>query len=220
VLLDALGTLLWLKPPAPRLRDELATRFRVEVSVEEAQAAIAAEIAYYRAHLNEGTDHGSLARLRRRCADALREALPASAQAQLPEDAGLLDALLSSLQFEAFADARSALPRIREKGARLVVVSNWDVSLHDVLARVGLAGLLDGVLTSAEAGARKPDPAIFEQALELAGVRPGEAVHIGDTVEEDVVGARSAGIEAVLLLRGGGAGPEGVRTIATLAELV
>jgi putative hydrolase of the HAD superfamily len=113
----------------------------------------------------------------------------------------------------------TTLPRLRGSGRRLVVVSNWDVSLHEVLERVGLAGLLDGILTSAEVGARKPDAAIFARALAVAGASAGDAIHVGDSVAEDVAGARAAGIEPVLVRRDGAAGPAGVKTIASLAEL-
>ena len=60
---------------------------------------------------------------------------------------------------------------------------------------------------------------MFEQALRLAGAAAGEAVHVGDSVEEDVDGARAAGIDAVLVRRDGSPGPEGVRTIRALTEL-
>jgi len=219
VLLDALGTLLELKPPAPRLRRELAARFGVEVSLAEAEAAVAAEIAYYRAHLDDGRDRQSLASVRRRCALALRDALPEVARSTLPDGVEMVEALLASLRFDAFPDALETLPRLRREGRVLVVVSNWDVSLHEVLERAGFAGLLDGVVTSAEADARKPDPAIFELALSLAGASAGEAIHVGDSLVEDVGGARAAGIEPILLLRGGGSPPPGVRTISSLDEL-
>lgn len=216
ILLDALGTLVALEPPAPRLRAELA-RLGIEVSEEQAAAAIAAEITYYRAHLDEGRDETSLADLRSRCADALAAALPARASAV--DHGALTAALLASLRFTPFADVRPALAAWRAAGLRLVVVSNWDVSLHDVLARLGIAPLLDAILTSAQAGARKPSPAIFEQALRLAGVRAADAVHVGDSLEEDVAGARAAGIEPVLVERGGGPSPPGVRKIVSLTEL-
>jgi putative hydrolase of the HAD superfamily len=79
--------------------------------------------------------------------------------------------------------------------------------------------LLDAVVTSASVGVRKPVVAIFEHALSLAGAHPDEAVHVGDSVQDDVAGARAAGIEAVLIRRDGGPGPPGVRTIASLATL-
>jgi putative hydrolase of the HAD superfamily len=221
ILLDALGTLVELEPPAPRLRSELSRRFGLELPVAACEQAVDAEIAFYRAHLDDGRDPESLAALRRRCASVLRGALPGGSQnAALDLDA-VTEALLASLRFRPYDDVRPALSDWRGQGVRLVVVSNWDVSLHDVLARVGLAPLLDGVVTSAEACARKPDPAIFERALRLAGVRPEEAVHAGDSADEDVAGARAAGIEPVLVRRGdAGAAVPGVRTIKSLGELV
>lgn len=211
LLLDALGTLVELEPPAPRLAQAL------QISQAEARQAITAEMAFYRAHLNDGGDAESLVALRRRCAEVLREALPERARtADLDE---MVEILLASLRFRAFADARPALEAARARGLRLVVVSNWDCSLSDVLARIGLAPLLDGVVASAAVGARKPAAEIFERALSIAGVSAAEAVHIGDSLREDIEGARAAGIEAVLLQREGTPGPPGVTKIATLAQL-
>lgn len=219
ILLDALGTLLALQSPAPRLRRTLARRFGIEVTAAEAQAAVEAEIAYYRRHLQQGRDAVSLAALRARCAGVLRGALPAGAALAALPPARLTEAMLASLCFTACPDAAPALLAARARGERLVVLSNWDVSLSGVLEGVGLAPLLDGVVSSAGAGARKPSPAIFELALGVAGVAAEHAIHVGDSVDEDVAGARSAGIEPILIRRDGNVGPPGVRTIATLAEL-
>jgi len=212
LLLDALGTLVELEPPAPHLQRALGS-----ISGPDAERAIAAEMSYYRAHLDEGRDAESLAALRRRCAEALRDALP---NGTTPTDLDeLVAVLLDSLRFRAFPEAPEVLHAARARGLRLVVVSNWDCSLPDVLSRIGLAPLLDGVVTSAAAGARKPEAAIFERALSLAGAAPSEAIHVGDSPVEDVNGARAAGITPVLLRRDGGPGPPGVTTIASLAEL-
>ena len=208
LLLDALGTLVALEPPAPLLSAALG------ISRADAERAIAAEIAYYREHIDEGRDAASVADLRRRCAAVVRDEL------SRPPHEDLTEVLLSCLRFTAFDDAEPTLAASRAHGIRLVVVSNWDVSLHQVLEEVGIAPLLDAVLTSAETGARKPNPAIFELALELAGVSRQEALHVGDSVREDVAGARAAGIEVVLLARDGRRGPPGVRTIAGLKELL
>lgn len=221
MLLDALGTLVELEPPAPRLRSELTSRFGVEVPLASCERAIGAEIAFYRAHLDEGRDPESLAALRRRCAAVLRGALPRDAQEAAQDLDAVTEALLASLRFRPYEDVPAALSEWRARGLRLVVVSNWDVSLHDVLTRVGLGPLLDGIVTSAEAGARKPAAAIFERALRLAGVRAGDAVHAGDSADEDVAGARAAGIEPVLVRRADAGAPvPGVRTISRLTELV
>jgi putative hydrolase of the HAD superfamily len=223
ILFDALGTLLELASPAPRLQAELSTRYGVTVSEAEARAAMAAEIRYYRRHLDEGRDRDSLTVLREQCAAELRGALPAAAQARLPPPSELVEALLASLHFDAFPDAAPALETCRARGLRVVVVSNWDVSLHAVLARVGLSPLLDGILTAAEAGVRKPAPDIFIQALRLAGARAAEAIHVGDSVEEDVAGALAAGIEPVLVNRAGNdlnrAGNDRVARVRTVTGL-
>jgi putative hydrolase of the HAD superfamily len=219
VLLDALGTLVALEPPPPLLAAEFRRRFAIELTEDEARRAIAAEITYYREHLDEGRDESALADLRRRCASALRAALPQSEAVAALDGPGLTDALLASLRFRSFPDAPAALASWRARGLKLIVVSNWDISLADVLARLQLSPLLNGVVTSASVGARKPSPEIFEHALDLAHAAPDRAIHIGDSVEEDVAGARAAGVEPVLLRRDGTPGPAGVRTITTLTEL-
>jgi putative hydrolase of the HAD superfamily len=222
LLIDGLGTLVSLAPPAPALRHELAARFAIDVSEEEAGRALAAEITFYRAHMGLARDLDSLAALRRRCAEVMRDALPASELLAALGLEALTETLLSALRFDAFPDARPALLRARRAGARVIVVSNWDVSLADVLERVGLAPLIDAVVTSAAVGAAKPAAAIFAHALALAGVSAAEALHVGDSLDEDVRGAAACGIPAMLLRRGTSAGataPDGVATIGGLAQL-
>jgi putative hydrolase of the HAD superfamily len=219
MLLDALGTLVALDPPAPLLREQLSTRFGIAVSDAQASAALATEIAYYRAHLHQGRDAGSLAALHSSCAEALRAGMRPPEVLAAVDTPALARALLASLRFTPYPDAAPALQAARARGQRLVAVSNWDVSLAAVLQRAGLAPLLDGVVTAAHVGVRKPGSEIFTRALALAGVGPEQAVHVGDSIEEDVAGARGAGIAPVLLRRDRLAGPPGVRTIASLAEL-
>ena len=214
VLLDALGTLLTFEPPAPHLRAALR-ELGIEVSEEAAAAAIRAEIAYYRAHLHEGRDAASLANMRRRAAETMRPALGVELDGE-----ALTGALLASLRFRAYPDAAPALRELRSRGARLVVVSNWDVSLHQRLAETGLAPLVDGAVASAELGHAKPDRAIFEHALAIAGAAPEAALHAGDSLEADVQGARAAGMRAVLVARDGAPGaPPDVPVVRSLAEL-
>ncbi len=170
VLLDALGTLVELQPPAPRLR-RLLVEAGFDVDEERAAAGFRAEIAYYLAHHLEGADAGSLGHLRDRCAEAMREALA------LPglDHATARRVMLDALEFAAFPDAAPALRELRAAGHTLVVVSNWDCSLPDWLRPPGLLELVDEVVSSAVVGAAKPDPAPFRRALELAGAEPADA---------------------------------------------
>jgi putative hydrolase of the HAD superfamily len=211
VLLDALGTLLTFEPPAPHLRAALRRRTGVDIGENAAKAAIRAEIAYYRAHLDEGSDPEALYDLRVRCAEAM--ALPFATPL-------VLDALLDSLRFHAYEDSAPTLRALRAAQIKLVVVSNWDWSLHERLAETGLAELVDGAIASAEIGSAKPDFAIFAAALEIAGTAPSETWHVGDTPEADVDGARAAGIHPVLIVRDGPAPPDAVRSLAELIPLL
>ena len=189
VLIDALGTLVELEPPAPRLHELLGG----DLPPTEVERAMRAEMAYYRDHSHEGTDPGSLATLRRTCAELL--------SADLGREVSV-ETMMSAIRFRAYDDAAPALEELRARGLTLVCVSNWDCSLPEVLERVGLAGVLDGVVASATVGHRKPDPAIFTAGLEVAGCGPEEALVVGDTPEEDLAGAEAAGIRALLLKRG------------------
>ena len=193
VFLDALGTLVELEPPWLSLRD----RVPAEVSDERLEEALRAEMAYYRDHAHEGRDEASLADLRERCAAIVSERLDMEVTAA---------ELVEAIRFDAYPDALPALRELRERGLSLVAVSNWDCSLPAVLERCGLGVMLDGAVSSAAAGARKPDPAIFEPALELAGCAPEEALHVGDTPEEDIEGAWAAGIRPLLIDRNGNGG--------------
>ena len=105
--------------------------------------------------------------------------------------------------FIAFDDTLVALEKLKQAGYRVGVISNLRRDMDQLCGDLGLAPYLDFCLTSAEVGVEKPDPAIFVAALERAGVSPGEAVHVGDQPRSDLVGARGAGLHAVLLDRGG-----------------
>jgi HAD superfamily hydrolase (TIGR01509 family) len=208
VTLDALGTLVALEPPWLHLDDRIAAGLPPE-RVEE---AFRAEMAYYREHAHEARDPLSLEALRDRCAGVLSEHLGREVPAP---------AMMDAIRFSVYPDAEPALRDLRDRGIATVCVSNWDITLPNVLVRVGLAGLLDGVVSSAAAGARKPDPAIFGPALELAGSDPDDGLHVGDTPEEDLAAARAAGLRAVLLARqrGPATRADGVPVISSLIEI-
>lgn len=216
VLLDALGTLVSLKDPGPRLRAGLERESGVDVGLATAERAFGAEVGYYLANQMRGADEAGLDQLRDECAAVTHEALgPAGADI---DRTAVRRALLAAIAFDAFPDAVPALRALRGRGLRLVVASNWDCSLPVWLERAGLAELIDGAASSAVAGAPKPAPAVFEAALAIAGVEAGRAVHVGDTLDGDIAGARAAGIRAILIQRTGDP-PAGVATVRSLEEL-
>lgn len=95
-------------------------------------------------------------------------------------------------------DLAPALAAFRKAGLRLVVVSNANGTLHRHLERLGLRDRFDLVLDSHLEGVEKPDPRLFEIALERSGARREETAHVGDLYHVDVLGARAAGLRAVL----------------------
>ena len=200
VFLDAFGTLVELEPPWERLSALLGGT----IDEERVKAAFLSEMAYYREHHMEGYDAASLADLRRCCATVLSEKL-----GEMIDDA----TMMTAIRFRAYPDARPALTELRGQGIYLHCVSNWDCSLTEVLERVELAELLDGVTASAIEGARKPDPAIFAGPLAASGCKPEQAIHVGDSTE-DLDGASAAGISSLLIDRQGGG------EIASLTEIV
>ena len=138
---------------------------------------------------------------------AVLERLPASCRAGVEPGAaasGLAERLFvpgrnDRLWNRRLPGRKEALERIRALGYRMVVVSNSDGSMERTMSRIGFAHLFDGLVDSTVAGFEKPDPRIFEVALELAGARPERTVHVGDLYAADVVGAWAAGVHAVLL---------------------
>jgi putative hydrolase of the HAD superfamily len=96
-------------------------------------------------------------------------------------------------------EAPGALDALRRLGLRLAVVSNSNGSVARLLENLGLARWLDAVVDSGVVGFEKPDPRIFHHAAAAVGVDPADAVHVGDLYSVDVVGARAAGVRAILL---------------------
>jgi FMN phosphatase YigB (HAD superfamily) len=202
-LIDALGTMVRLSPPWERIEPAAVEGLDPAVVSD----AFRAEMRHYAANAERGRDPQSLASLRTECAALL------SAELGRPID---VTTMMGAIQFDAYPDARPALRTWREQGLRIVCVSNWDYELGEVLERIGLAEMLDGVVTSASAGVRKPDPAIFEAGLRIAGCAAADAIHIGDS-DDDVEGARAAGIDVIRVHRDGAAG--GAATVSSLAEI-
>ena len=101
--------------------------------------------------------------------------------------------------FVLYPGAVELLDALRGRGLAVGVVSNWSQRLPGIVEGLGLGSRLDFVLASAIERVEKPDPEIFARACARAGVLPSEALHAGDDVRKDVLGARAAGLLAVLV---------------------
>ncbi len=187
VTVDGYGTLLTLVDPVPALRRALADQ-GAERTDEQVSSAFAVEAAYYRPHAHLGRDEKTLAELRRDCTAIFLEAVGVDVSA-----VSFAPSFVGALRFAPVPGAVETLELLRAHGLPLAVVANWDCALRGHLAALGLDRLFATVVTSAEAGVPKPDPAPFLLALERLGVEPGRALHVGDE-PADELGARAAGM--------------------------
>ena len=121
-----------------------------------------------------------------------------------------------------YPDVEETLKGLRARGLKLGIISNWSTRLRPIARDTGLEGLVDFIVVSSEVGMRKPDPRIFNLALERAAVRPHEAMHVGDLVEDDFRGAERAGIAPALIWRKPvpPAGVHGARVVKNLLGLL
>lgn len=119
-----------------------------------------------------------------------------------------------------FDDVVPAFEIMVTKGYQLGLISNWDSRLSSLMVETGLSRYLDFVISSASVGFLKPQPRIFELALERAGVTAAEAVHVGDHYYADIMGARSVDITPVLIDRHGQTEKADCLLISDLLELV
>lgn len=140
----------------------------------------------------------------------------------------LIDTILAAQyapdSWELYPDVMPAVRELRAAGVQLGILSDWGSNLLPIIEGLGLASDLAFVIASGAVGLSKPDPAFFRLAATRAGVPPGEALMVGDSYRADVEGARSAGMDAILIRREEWrdrreAPPRGVAVISSLAEL-
>jgi putative hydrolase of the HAD superfamily len=187
VTVDAMGTLVELDEPVERLGNALR-KWKAERDTDTVAAAFKTEIAYYLENKLAARDAEALTELRRECARVFLDA----ADAEI-DPAEFAPAFVEAMVFRSLDGSVSALERLRAAGLVLACVSDWDVGLREQLEKSGLDHLFTLVLTSAEVGAEKPDPAIFAAALQRLGVEPARALHVGDD-DADRDGAAAAGL--------------------------
>jgi len=185
VTLDANGTLIGLVDPVPQL-DRLLRDRGVERTTDAIRRAFEAEGRVYAGRAAAAHEPAAFATMQRECTGVFLEHVEASLD---PED--FAPAYVGAMQFEVLPGVVETLRFLRRCGLELAVVANFDLTLPRRLDELGLAPSFPVVVTPADAGAAKPDPAIFELALSRLGVSAGRALHVGDG-DSDEAGARAA----------------------------
>lgn len=119
-----------------------------------------------------------------------------------------------------FPETASTLAKLKELDLEIGIISNFDSRLFAVMRGLGIAEAFDTVTISSLTHAAKPAPRIFHVALEKHAADPDEALHVGDSLRDDVEGARKAGIHAVLLDRERRQQQPDIQTITSLDEVL
>lgn len=119
-----------------------------------------------------------------------------------------------------FPETASTLAQLKAQGVELGIISNFDSRLYSVMRGLGIEQTFDTVTISSLAQAAKPAPKIFQLALEKHAVDPEEALHVGDSLRDDVEGATKAGLHAILLDREGQYQGSPAKVIRTLDEVL
>jgi putative hydrolase of the HAD superfamily len=204
VFFDLYHTLICYDPPQEEALSKVLSELGIEATPESLRRPIvAADEFIYQEHSRQPISKRS---------DEEKRALFAQYQAMLLKEAGieptseLIGSILSKMhqiKFNRvlFDDVLPALTELKKKGLILGLISNVDSNIAPLLDKLGLSQLLQVVVTSQDTGYFKPHPEIFKEAASQASVQVSEAMYIGDQYQIDVLGAKKAGMQGVLLDR-------------------
>ena len=203
LLLDAMGTLIQLRRPLGHTYAEAAAAHGIAVDPEAVGRAFAAVYPSAPPLAFPGLEGEALREAEigwwgERIEAVLQRTAGVSAPEELPR--ALYEAFADPALWRIYDDVPANLERWQAAGLRLAVVSNFDSRLEGVLTGLGLARWFETVVVSSRAGAAKPSPVPFQQALAILGLSPAQAWHVGDS-PEDEAGARAAGLRCLLVRR-------------------
>ncbi len=206
VFFDAAGTLFHVRGSVGEIYSRTAARYGVECAPDIVERQFA-DAFHRRSAQGIVADEGSAPEASEKAwwLDIVREVFGArmSEQVLLAYFDEVFELFRGAEAWELYPDARAALSELRLRGFRLGIISNFDSRLFDLLENLGLASSFESVIVSWRAGAGKPDPLIFQRALEAMRVCAARAAHVGDSLEEDVLAAAGAGLHAILIDRKG-----------------
>ncbi len=207
IFFDAGMTLIRPRKGIPELCLEVARRLGCEIAVGEIEALVGEADAFYQSALGRDpflwSRESSIRDMWYGYYSLIFRRLGLDGHAEQAAEAvyGLFNEVS---QWVLFPDVMPTLEELKSRGYRIGVISDWGYGLvANILLPLGLGGYLDPVVVSARVGAAKPSWDLFHMALKRASVRPEEALHVGDSYVNDVLGARSAGMHPLLIDRTG-----------------
>jgi HAD superfamily hydrolase (TIGR01509 family) len=206
VLFDVGYTLVYFDPPQAEITQHALRTLGIERSTKEIRTADRAVWSRY----YEGAEHLTFPATEEHNQETQRQFMQGLLKALGVEtDKELVAAYMEALEvwfsrpgvIRPYPEVEEVLAFLRREEYRLGIVSNWSWDLRDRMVQAGLDGYFERVWASAYAGCNKPNPLIFEQALAQMDLEARRTLYVGDSYPHDVVGARAAGLDAVLIDR-------------------
>ncbi len=206
VFFDWFNTLARFDPPREELHSQVFHEFGIEVSPKELlPGLLVADKNWFeenaRAKVEKRSPEEQAELGIRYEKDVLTEAGVSAPKETLIKVLKRLNQAYKGITFVLFDDVLSTLKTLKEQRFILGLLTNLNKDITSICHHLGVEPYLDFVVTSQEAGADKPEPAIFLAALDRAKVDASEAVHVGDQYKLDAVGARRVGITPILIDR-------------------
>lgn len=228
VFFDLVGTLIRPREPVGHQYAAVARRYGAELEPRAVEAAFHRAMGATPGSTPGGESLEATAAAERRWWGELVRGVVAECGAGPLEQGRVFEDYFAEL-YEHFTTARAwalyddtlpALDGLAARGIPAGLITNYDTRVYRVLDALDLTGRLDSVTIPAHAGVSKPDRAIFAHALAAHGVAASEALHVGDSLEDDYIGATGAGMSALLLDRKGRyAGDASLKRVAGLGDL-
>ncbi len=203
---DWFNTLARFEPPREELHSQALREFDIELTPKEImRGLLIADKDWFEENIKSKVEERS-PQEQAELGIRYEETILAEAGAEAPRETLLkvmrrVRQLYQGTRFALFDDVLSTLKILKERNFILGLLTNVVRDMNPICHELGLDTYLNFTVTSQEAGATKPQPAIFLAALERAGVNAPEAAHVGDQYKLDVVGARGVGINPILIDR-------------------
>jgi putative hydrolase of the HAD superfamily len=203
IFFDAGGTLFEVRGGVGRIYSKIAGRYGVTIGPEEADALFRAAFTARTAMGFPAATGDSAAAERQWWFDLVQQVF----FGRMPESifstyfAELYDYFRSADAWLLYPDVPHSLEQLQARGHRMGIISNFDSRLKEIIANLGIAPFIEQITTSWSAKAAKPDPQIFLKAVADMRVSPFSATHVGDSIHEDIEGAKNAGLNPILIDR-------------------
>jgi putative hydrolase of the HAD superfamily len=206
VFFDYFNTLVYFDPPREKHYADTAAEFGIHISPEAVAAALPEADAWWRSEnfrstIKDREQESKFDAYRGYGLRILRDAENTVSQEQALQM--LARAFSVGFKFKNYDDSLPALRSLKNRNMQMGVISNIGEQIDSYLDKSGFTDYFAYKITSFEAGCDKPQPQIFQLALQRAGVTAAEALFVGDQYDLDVLGARSAGITPILIDRDG-----------------